>query len=91
MTGQSGPWTVDKCRSCGAPIIWALTRTYRIMPIDAEPVDGGNVVIVGRGERAPRVDVRPGGTLFDDRPTYTSHFATCPDAARWRHSEGTPA
>jgi hypothetical protein len=44
------------------------------MPVDPEPVAEGNVVLVDGlavvgGEGEPR---------------YTSHFATCPDAKRWR-------
>jgi len=42
---------VSRCRGCGAPIAWAVTATYRSMPLDR---DG------------------------------TSHFATCPDAERFR-------
>lgn len=40
------------CRSCGAPIVWIVTRGGKRMPVD-------------EGSRE-------------------SHFATCPDAAKWR-------
>lgn len=94
------------CRSCGAPIIWALTETdQRAMPLDAEPTDGGNVVVVGLAVTARGAQpvarilggahpdlfgglTRPGDT---GGPYYRAHFASCPDAAGWRHRDAVPA
>ena len=63
---------VSTCRSCGAAIVWAKTTTGKSMPLDAEPVPDGNIVlhegvayVTGTGDRK-------------------SHFATCPNAARHR-------
>ena len=39
------------CRSCGAPVTWAMQKSGKLMPLD---------------------------------PDGTSHFATCPHAAKWR-------
>lgn len=75
------------CRSCGAPIVWAVTRKGKRMPLDAEPVDGGNVVIVepARGSVPPVAEVRePALTDPSGLARYTSHFATCPQADSWR-------
>lgn len=82
------------CRSCEAPIIWTRTTRGELMPIDADPVPDGNVVLTGR-----QVESRTGGyvpeskveaatiTLFDDGATrYLSHFATCPHAGEWRRA-----
>jgi hypothetical protein len=44
------------------------------MPLDAKPVDGGNIRIVGG-----MADVGAPGS--GDR---VSHFATCPQASQWR-------
>lgn len=61
------------------------------MPIDRDPVDGGNVVFTGRRVEAKdgalilecRVEV--GTPMFDDGiDRFVSHFATCPQAASWR-------
>jgi hypothetical protein len=69
------------CRSCGAPIRWAVTRaTGARIPLNPEPVPGGNIVVeasgfvrvLGRGEEAP-----PGAR-------FVSHFVTCPFAAAHR-------
>jgi hypothetical protein len=69
-----------KCQSCGAPIRWAKTTTGRRMPLDAQPVSNGNVVLTDGGTLAvPRND-----ELHSGSPRYRSHFATCPDAAKHR-------
>jgi hypothetical protein len=74
---------VSTCRSCGAEVIWAVTRDDKRMPLDAVPVDGGNVLL-NMGARPWRAtvvgkDVQP--SIFgDDSPRYTSHFSTCPHA-----------
>lgn len=81
-----------QCRSCGAPVIWAINeRTKKRAPIDAEPADNGPIVFVhdpGFGgdpeyrvlAKADRVDgavLRAAGI----RPAfYTNHFQTCPNA-----------
>lgn len=81
------------CRSCGARIIWALTPTGKRMPIDAEPVDGGNIILHQPVERggSPTCTVvgkRVQPSLFgDDGPRHTSHFATCPNASHHRKGE----
>lgn len=74
------------CRSCGAPIRWAVSDgSGKKVPLDPEPVVDGNIVVVDR----------PGHTLVvrflkKDRPLtrdglrYVSHFATCPNSARHR-------
>ncbi len=66
------------CRSCGAPIIWAKTEKGKAMPLDAEPAQTGTLWlfagVVQTGDQPPAVN----------GPTYTSHFATCPQAGKWR-------
>lgn len=67
------------CKSCEAPITWARTESGKAMPLDEKPVAGGTFVYVGGVARRATPD--------DDqlhRERYTSHFATCPDAAAHR-------
>lgn len=71
-----------KCRSCGAEIVWAKTETGKSIPIDAEPVNEGNIHLKD-------------GVAYVDKscmglpgPHYKSHFATCPHAAKHRKKEG---
>jgi hypothetical protein len=62
------------------------------MPVDAEPTDDGNVSLApGTSPRqtptATVVGKRLQADLFgDDSPRYTSHFATCPQAAEHRRT-----
>jgi hypothetical protein len=71
------------CRSCHAPVRWVLTAAGRRMPVDAEP-DPAGLVLVQDGQAmmmdapASREDLQPG------EQTYTSHYATCPQADQWR-------
>jgi hypothetical protein len=77
-----------KCRSCGARILWAETVKGRRIPLDAEPADGGNMVLEQRGHhRAPLATVLTGGAAPNDKPRYKSHFATCPNAQQHRRSK----
>jgi hypothetical protein len=84
--------TVDHCRSCRAPIVWATTEQGKAMPIDQGPVDNGNVYFIEQGP-TPKVRVLsdPQPTLEEDADSadglrYLSHFATCPQADQWRRS-----
>lgn len=87
--------TVDRCSSntCRAPIEWVITEaTGASMPIDVEPVAGGNLIKLDA--RTPdgiaivhyltKAELA-GETLFEI-PTerYVSHFATCAKAKRFR-------
>lgn len=78
---------VKSCGSCAASVIWTVTHKGRRMPVDAEPVEGGNVRLRQDGERViaeyPGKE-HPGLFDEDDRARYVSHFATCPQAGRWR-------
>lgn len=75
---------VVSCRSCNARIIWARTTGDRAMPVDAEPVDGGNIELTMQGHRVVAT-VTDAPTLFGPA-LRTSHFATCPDADKWRET-----
>jgi len=68
-----------RCGSCGAAILWCKTESDRAMPLDAEPVPDGNVWINALG----RAVVVQKGTAISP-PSYKSHFATCPNAAKHR-------
>ena len=57
------------------------------MPVDAEPVKDGNLVLYDAGgTMAPMAFP---ATPFDEAicdPLYKSHFATCEQADKWRRS-----
>lgn len=70
----------SKCQSCGATITWAKTENGRAMPLDAAPVDNGNMQVVDGVAIIVGDLLSPG----DDGPRYVSHFATCPNSAAHR-------
>lgn len=85
-----------KCRGCGAEISWIrMYGSGKSMPVDAEQVS----VMYGYGsEKFNRSDgvmitgIRITGDDFDYKAypeghvmeAYTSHFATCPAAGKFR-------
>jgi hypothetical protein len=76
------------CRSCKAPMAWATNvHTGKNVPIDPDPVDNGNLVLV---EIVPgaKLQVRYVKTYerTGSMPRYVSHFSTCPNAAEHRKS-----
>jgi hypothetical protein len=57
------------------------------MPIDSDPAEDGNVIAdleQGVGVVVPAGALAQMKADTPDEPFYRSHFATCPDAARWR-------
>jgi hypothetical protein len=74
----------DTCRSCGADIWWAITAKKKRMPVDPPGTHPEPNVPVWRdtltGILYATAEPRPGMPVT---PT-TSHFATCPNAARHR-------
>ena len=63
--------TIQRCRSCGAEIIWCVTSKGKKMPVDAEPEM--RVVMIADNRKKGQVNAHM-------MPTHTSHFATCPNA-----------
>ena len=80
---------VSKCQSCEAPIVWCETPTGHAIPIDAEPVDDGNVLLLPTIDRTHIAVVLGQDEARETSATvkrYKAHFATCPDAASFRKS-----
>lgn len=72
------------CAGCQQPIWWRYTGAGKLMPLDAQPSPKGTYVI----EDSQRC--RPLQPMFDaGLPTYTPHWATCPDAERFKAKKGT--
>lgn len=64
------------CRGCGQRIEWRRhTGTKKPAPIDPEPAEGGNILVVG--ESWYRVAVT---TQDWAGPLHMNHFMTCPKA-----------
>lgn len=77
----------DVCRSCKAPVRWAVTDSGTAIPLDAEPVDGGNIRLAGARVPGgtPRAVIVPDARRAEFAgELYVAHFATCPDAGQHR-------
>lgn len=70
------------CRSCGAAVVWAVTDAGKRMPIDPEPVVVGNLILDQRDGQYRVRSAPPVATPLPKR--WVSHFATCPQADKWR-------
>jgi hypothetical protein len=75
----------ETCRTCKAPIRWAVTAAGHLMPLDVEPVADGNLRLDRDidGE-TPRVLAVPKRYRTADEPLYVAHFRTCPYADHHR-------
>lgn len=89
------------CESCGARVWWAVVEgSGERMPVDWEPVAGGNVAPVSRdpvivrvlstaaaaGPALPGLAAPEPAPLIDQR-RWVPHWATCPQAQQWRGSK----
>ena len=81
-----------RCSQCAAPILWTMTEgNGRLMPVDLEPVENGNVVATGRQRPSPQGRMVPEMRVLSDLELtldleieetvkcakYVCHFATC--------------
>jgi hypothetical protein len=65
------------CRSCGAWLQFVKTEKGKTMPVEKQ--FGGNLLI-----RADLLGEDVVQHVGDGKGTHVSHFANCPDAAKWR-------
>ncbi len=72
-----------RCRTCRAPIIFAVTDRGRRIPLDPVRVPDGNMEVSVADDGTLRAFVvKPGSA-----PTlYKTHFATCPNSAQHRRA-----
>lgn len=71
-----------RCRTCGRPIVWAITSAAKRMPVDADPDTArGNIDLRLRDDGNLHADVLPSGKAHGarllDQPLHTSHFTNC--------------
>jgi len=82
--------TPQRCKACRSAIFYAVTSKGSLMSVDFEPVADGNVILDGtaldrRGISIHRAVVLGGADQPIGNPVrYVSHFATCPNAGRFR-------
>jgi hypothetical protein len=77
----------DRCRTCKAPIRWAITDQGYPIPLDLEPVDDGNLRLAGaryKGGTPRALHVAPENRAEFAGELYRTHFVTCPYAEQHR-------
>lgn len=80
MRVRAEPFTIARCNSCDAQIVWAVTDSGKRMPVDAAPVVDGRLRLLHIDGQV-RVRYVQDHVVVD---RYRAHFATCPDAQSWR-------
>lgn len=74
----------SECRSCKTPIIWAvMPSSGKKMPFEADPqgrwtLENGVAKYLGDPPKQLELGAAP------PAPRFTSHFANCKDADKWR-------
>lgn len=103
MTPAHTAVRIEACdvASCGKPLIWARTVKGNVMPVDAVPDPGGNVLLdttrTDRGGRPYAGVLGPAqarGVRAAGRELRTHHRLTCTDPAQWSRAAaraGAPA
>lgn len=77
-----------KCSSCGAEILWASSVNGKSMPLNLAPDSNGRIVLSPPEDpREPMVARLLRKDEQAPMPRFTSHFATCPQAAEHRRSK----
>ena len=81
----------DKCRHCGASIIWTVTRRGKRRPVDALPHVAGTLQVVFHetGQSPDSLDLAPELRAEAEYGSlYVAHMATC--TRNQPPTEGTP-
>ena len=77
----------DRCRSCKAPVRWAISEHGKFMILDLDPSPAGTIRLAAAGRRGgvPRAVVIPAARRAGlEGELYIDHHATCPHADKHR-------
>ena len=82
----------DQCRSCQAPVMWLEhATTGKPAPIDAQTSTDGNIVTLDGGRYNVLTKGEREEAMAEGYPLHTNHFATCPQATKWKSTKGRPS
>lgn len=81
---------MTRCKACGARVVWIRTRSGKRMPCDAD------TIVYWENPKGSKKVVTPDGDVVSadlkGKPEnatgvgYVSHFASCPEADRFRRN-----
>lgn len=87
---------MNACSACGQALTWALTPAGKRAPINTDPSDTGNVLILQPRNLTEKLAITLSGPTLNlarasGLPLHLNHFADCPDADRFtaEHAERT--
>lgn len=63
---------------------WLVTAAGKRIPVDEDPISNGNIVVDHGLLCSVFRDAATAEQLCPGEPRYVSHFATCPQAKKWR-------
>jgi hypothetical protein len=72
-----------RCKACNGELLWTTTATGKLMPLDVAVDKEGNVYVED-GCGYVLSDESLNAAREANRPLHKSHFATCPEADRFR-------
>jgi len=70
---------ISECKSCGKPIVWAITTQGKAAPLVADYARHETKTIKLRTRAGATVEV-----MIISVPERNSHFADCPQKNQWR-------
>lgn len=75
----------QRCRSCGAAVVFAVTQAGRRQILDAEPSENGNVLLLRTGRCVTLTKQEIIDETANDHPHQLrlDHHVTCPQRAEW--------
>jgi hypothetical protein len=79
---------MSNCSACGQHLTWALTTAGKKAPINTEPSDNGNVLILQPKSLGEKLAITLSGDALDlarkhGLPLHLNHFADCPEAEQF--------
>jgi hypothetical protein len=87
---------LNHCSACGQALTWALTAAGKTAPINTNPSDNGNVLILAPRDLGQKLAITLSGISLDlarkhSLPLHLNHFADCPEADQFtaEHAERT--
>lgn len=75
------------CRSCKAAIIFRKTPNLAFMPINPIPHSNGTIRILNDDHCEVLTELEAAAAREKGEELYQSHYATCPDAGKFRRKK----
>lgn len=90
--GRNPPGTAVDCKSCGAPMVWAISEKGKPIPCDVKPAEKGSLFLFRRPDKIEAIyylSKHPSAVRARARgqAKHLAHWATCPRAEQYRRKD----